>query len=208
MPFDEPWRRQREAWARGAGDYDARTAWLERRYLGATRPWVAGRAAGAVLEVGIGTGANVPHYPDGVTLTGVDPSDAMLAVARTKADALGRQLTLRPAEAQALPFRSGAFDAVVCTFVLCGVPDVRAALTEMLRVLVPGGRLLLADHVASSAAPVRWAQRALEVVTAPSHGEYWTRRPLLDLHALDVPVVASERRHVGVIELVDARKAQ
>lgn len=199
------WERQREAWARWAGDYDARTAGVERRFLGPTRPWVCGRAVGDVVEVAVGTGANLPHYPAGVRLTAVDLDEAMLAKARTRASELGLAVDLGVADAMALPFDDASFDTVVCTYALCGVPDVRGALAEFLRVLRPGGKLLLADHVSSSSAVVRLLQRGLEAVTAPRMGEYWTRRPLLVLADMGVPAVETHRRHIGVIECVEAQ---
>lgn len=199
------WERQREAWHRWAGDYDARTAAVERRFLAPTRPWVGTRAHGRVLEVGVGTGANLPHYPADVVLTAVDLEARMLQRARERAAALGRTVDLAEADALALPFASASFDALVATYVLCSVPDVAAALREFLRVLRPGGSLLLADHVRSSNLVVHAAQRGLDLVTGPRLGEYWTRRPLTTLAELGASVVETERRTFGVLECVHAR---
>lgn len=198
------WQRQRLAWQRWAGDYDARTAWVERRFLGPTRPWVCGRAIGKVLEVGVGTGANLPFYDRAVALTAVDLNLEMLQRARTKASSLGRHVDIVEADALDLPFPDATFDAVVATYVLCSVPTVEGALREMLRVLRPGGSLLLADHVASDSGWIRAGQRALELLTGPRLGEYWTRRPLLGLRAMGVSIVTTQRRHVGVLECVHA----
>src|SRR5204863_7331930 len=110
-----------------------------------------GRAVGEVLEVAVGTGRNLPFYPDGTRLTGVDWSPAMLAIARQRAAALGREADLRQGDAQALDFPDESFDTVLCALGLCALPDDRRAVTEMARVLRPGGRLLLVDHVAASA---------------------------------------------------------
>jgi len=198
--------RQRDAWSRWASDYDARIAGLERRFLAATRPWVCGRAAGAPLEVAAGTGLNLPPYPVSVSLFVTELNPAMLDAARDRAAGLGLEATFGVADAMALPFADASFDSVVCTFALCGVPDVEGALVEALRVLRPGGNLLLADHVDASAWPVRVLQRGLDLVTGPTQGEYWTRRPRLTLESLGVPVVDTLRRHHGVIECVHARK--
>lgn len=198
------WERQREAWARWASDYDARTAGLERRYLAATRPWVCGRARGETLEVAAGTGTNLAHYPGDVTLTITERDPDMLAQVRAKASGLGRAATFAEADALALPFADASFDAVVCTYALCGVETVEGALAEMLRVLRPGGSLLLADHVLASAWPVRVLQRGLDLVTGPGQGEYWTRRPLLTLQEMGVSIAESRRQHFGVLECVHA----
>ena len=197
--------RARASWERVAPDYDTATAGLERRFLAPSRPWVCGRASGEVLEVAIGTGANLPYYADGVRLTGLDADPTMLDAARRKAREGGCDATLVEGDALALPFGDASFDAVVCTFALCGVPDERAALLEMVRVLRPGGDLLLADHVAASNPVVLALEHAVTAVTARSHGEYFTRRPRLVVDALGLPVVASRRRTFGALEEVHAR---
>jgi ubiquinone/menaquinone biosynthesis C-methylase UbiE len=152
-------QRWQRYWDRKSTSYDREIAFLDRRLFKDSRQWVCGQAAGAVLEVAIGTGLNLPHYADGVRLTGVDYSPAMLALARARAAELGRPVELREGDAQALEFADESFDTVVCTFGLCAIPDDVAAVAEMLRVLRPGGTLLLADHVAGTNRPVRMVQR-------------------------------------------------
>lgn len=197
--------RARRFWERIAPDYDRRIAGLERRFMAASRPWVCGRAAGDVLEVGIGTGLNLPYYDDGVRLTGVEQSDGMLDAARRRARDLGNHVTLVSGDAMDLPFDAAAFDAVVCTFVLCSVPDERRALEEMLRVLRPGGDLLLADHVIAVNPIVRLGERLVESITIPAQNEHFTRRPLVTIEGMGVPIVASRRRTFGALEEVHAR---
>ena len=192
-----------EQWDRVADRYDRATAPLERRFLAPSRAWACALASGRTLEVGIGTGANLPHYPAGIELTGVDISPEMMARAAARAREVGRAVTLREASADALPFDDGSFDTVVCTLVLCSVPSVDGALAEMARVLRPGGYLLLVDHVVSTAAWVRGLQRLLEWVTART-GEYWMRRPLLHLADAGLEPTASDRAHFGVVERVHA----
>ncbi len=139
-------------------------------------------------------------------LTGIDFSAAMLDLAATTAERLDRAITLQHADATDLPFPDADFDTVVATFSMCCVPDHRAALEQALRVLRPGGRLLLADHVSASWWPARLAQHALDLITVPWHGESFTRRPLSILHDLGVPIVETERHHLGIIERVYAAK--
>ncbi|MEW5934586.1 MAG: methyltransferase domain-containing protein [Bacillota bacterium] len=107
-------------------------------------------ASGRVLELGMGTGANLPYYPPRVELTGVDISPRMLSFARQRAERLGRPVNLVVADAQDLPFPDQTFDAVVSSFFLCTVPDPGAALAQAWRVLRPGGELLLLEHERSS----------------------------------------------------------
>jgi len=117
---------------------------FERVLFGDTRAWVCSQAAGDVLEVAIGTGLNLPFYPESTRLTGIEWSPAMLGVARGRAAKLGQSADLRGGDAYDLPFPDVSFDTVVCTFSLCAIPDERRAVAEMTRVLRPGGRLLLA----------------------------------------------------------------
>lgn len=106
----------------------------------------------------------------------------------------------------ALSFPDASFDSVVFSFSLCGVPEVRGALLEGLRVLRPGGALLMADHVVSTSRPVRVLQRVGEVVTLPLFGEHFTRRPSLVARELDIEIVAIERLGRGAIERLHATK--
>lgn len=199
--------RARRHWDRQAPTYNQASAWLERRALADGRSWACVRATGTVLDLGIGTGHNLPHLPADIALTGLDRSPAMLDQARERAEGLGRPVELVEGDAGALPFPDGHFDTVVCTYVLCCVPDERLALTEALRVLRPGGHLLLADHIGSSNGGVRVAQRLVESVSGPLNGERFTRRPLTVLRTLPgVEVAESRRTTLGLLEQVDARR--
>lgn len=102
-----------------------------------------------VLEIGVGTGANMPYYPPGAAITAVDLSPQMLAQAQARAEHLDVAVTLREADAQALPFPDASFDTVVTTCVFCSVPNPALGLAEVLRVLKPGGQLLMLEHVRS-----------------------------------------------------------
>jgi ubiquinone/menaquinone biosynthesis C-methylase UbiE len=193
-------------WDRQAPTYDTRMARVEGRFFADSREWVCSRARGATLEIAIGTGANLSHYPSEVDLTGIDWSPAMLHVARRQADRLRRSVTLHQADAAALPFPSDSFDTVVSTFAMCCIPNERAALVEALRVLRPGGRLLLADHVGASFWPLRALQHLVDVFSVPLQGEHYTRRPAATLRGLGVTVEESERLTMGAIERVLVRK--
>lgn len=105
------------------------------------------RARGAVLEVGIGTGANLDLYPAGIELTGIDISSKMLAKARRRVMRLGIDVALHEADIERLPFADAAFDTVVATCVFCSVADPARGLEEVRRVLKPGGSALLLEHV-------------------------------------------------------------
>lgn len=159
-----------------------------------------------MLEVAVGTGLNLPHYRDGARLTAVELSPGMLAMARDKVAAGGRPVALAVADGHRLPFADASFDAVVCTFSLCGFADPARGIAEMIRVLRGGGSLLLADHVAAANPVIRVAQRLLEAVTIPLEGEHFTRRPRLVVERAGLEIVAAERLHHGLIERVHARR--
>lgn len=117
---------------------------------------------GDVLEVGIGTGGNIPHYPSAVeTLTAVDPSDGVRRRAVRRAEARGLTIRWHRCGGECLPFEEGQFDAVVMVDVLCSVRDVDAVLAEAYRVVRPGGRLHLLEHGLARDARIRKWQRRL-----------------------------------------------
>jgi ubiquinone/menaquinone biosynthesis C-methylase UbiE len=198
----ERWRRY---WDRKSATYDAEMSVWDRRLFGDSREWACGQASGDVLEVAVGTGLNLPNYPGGVRLTGLDLSAGMLDLARDRARTLGRAVTLKQGSAHELPFDDASFDTVVCTFGLCAIPDHAAAVGEMARVLRPGGRLILVDHVASSAWPVRGMQWLVERASVPLAGEHFRRRPLKQVEALGLVVERRERFKLGLVERLVAR---
>lgn len=139
--------RTRRRWDAKSRRYDWFT-WLEERLGGSRlrRLWsLVGQ--GRLLEVGVGTGANLKYHPLGAQLTGIDLSPGMLGRARARAACLGKDTTLLEMDAQALEFADADFDQVVATFVFCSVPDPVQGLREAGRVLKPEGKLLLLEHV-------------------------------------------------------------
>jgi ubiquinone/menaquinone biosynthesis C-methylase UbiE len=123
--------------------YDLGLALAERGSFGRWRRWLPGGAAGRTLDLGTGTGRNLPWLPDGVPAFGCEPAARSLAAARRRAPGV----PLVRARAEALPFRDGAFDTVLLGMVLCSVEDPPAALAEIRRVLAPGGTLRAMEHV-------------------------------------------------------------
>lgn len=199
--------RLRAKWDEYAPRYEDDIRLFERLQFGGDRQWVCAQAAGEVLEIAVGTGLNLPHYPPGVRLTCLDFSPAMLDLARSRAAGLGLDVVFREGDAQALPFADATFDTVVCTLGLCGIPDDRAAIAEMHRVLRPGGALLLFDHVGSHHRPIRFAQRLLEKLTVRMIGDHQTRRPRLVVEAAGFTVRRGERLKLGTVERLAAVKA-
>lgn len=195
------WQRH---WDRLAPGYDHRMGVWERAFFADTREWVGSRASGRVLEVAVGTGLNLSHYPPEAEVTGIDFSPAMLTIARKRAAELGRHAELHTGSAELLEFPDAAFDTVVCTFSLCSIPDDRRAMAEMVRVLRPGGRLLLADHIVGDNPLVRALQRMIECYSVPRHGEHFRRRPFELVLEAGLRVHERDRFGYGVVERLAA----
>src|SRR6185369_7652145 len=143
--------------------YDAICALAERRGLGRWRRWLTQGARGRTLDLGCGTGRNLPLFPAGVRAIGLDPE--MDALRRARRRAPGVPLVCGSAEA--LPFRAGAFDTVVSGLVLCSVPDPARGLAEVRRVLRADGVLRALEHVRST---VPWRARVQDAIQPA-----WTR---------------------------------
>ncbi len=129
--------------------YDRMEGMAEARY----RPWriklwkqVLGPR---VLEVGVGTGKNIPFYPTGMNITAIDLTPGMLEYARVRAVNLNTSVDLRLGDIQKLDFPDASFDTAVATFVFCSVPDPVMGLRELRRVVRPGGQVLLLEHMRS-----------------------------------------------------------
>jgi len=203
---ETPTARQQRVWDKNAPSYDKQIAFFEKIWFGGGREWLGERAHGRILEVAVGTGLNLPHYPVDATVTGVELSPAMLAIARQRAADLGRDVDLREGDAEHLPFGDASFDTVVCALSLCTIPDPAAAIGEMRRVLVPGGRLLLLDHIGSTWPPIHAAQWLLERLTIRAAGEHFTRRQLPLVRAAGFDIAEAERLKAGTVERILARK--
>jgi ubiquinone/menaquinone biosynthesis C-methylase UbiE len=203
---ETPAARQRRVWDRMAPGYDKQIAFFERIQFKGSREWLGRRSRGRVLEVALGTGRSLPYYPADITLTGIDLSPAMLAIARLRAFDLGRDVDLHEGNAEWLPFADSTFDTVVCALSLCTIPDPATAIRQMRRVLAPGGRLLLLDHVASTWPPVYATQWLFERATILAAGEHFTRRQLPLVEAAGFEVVETSRRKAGTVECILAQK--
>ena len=198
--------RIRRVYARSAPSFDRQARFWEKVLFQDGRRWACLQVRGEVLDVGIGTGLNLPLYPDDVRLTGIELCPEMLEIARRRAAELGRQVELRVGDAHALEFPAERFDCVVFTLSLCTIPDDRKAISEARRVLRPGGRLVLLEHVRSPLLPVRIVQRALEPLALWLGADHLLREPLEHVRSEGFEVLSIERSKWGIMERLLATK--
>ena len=130
-----------------AAIYDKMLASEEKKFLGAIRAEMLKDVTGNVLEIGAGTGVNFQYYQAGAHVTATEPDPYMLERARKRASEAKVAIELRQIAAEELPFPDASFDFVIDTLVLCSVSDPRKVLSEIKRVLKPGGQLRLYEHV-------------------------------------------------------------
>ena len=196
----------RDIYNRQARHYDAVIAVAERLLFQGGREWACRQVSGQVLEVGIGTGRNLPLYPPDAELTGIELSPAMLDQARVRAARLGRPADLRLGDAQQLPFPDCSFDSVIATLTLCSIPDADTAVAEMARVVRPGGRIVLLDHVASPLPVVRRVQRLLEPAFLRLAADHLLREPEAAVAASGLEVEELTRSKLGIVLRLTCRK--
>lgn len=128
--------------------YDLMEALVERSAFRSWRKELWSRVSGTrILEVGVGTGKNVPYYPRGLRVTAVDLSGKMMERAQRRAQEEAVEVDLSLMDAQRMAFPDATFDAAVATFVFCSVPDPILGLRELGRVVKVGGQVILLEHV-------------------------------------------------------------
>ena len=155
---------------------------MRHKDLAAFRRRLVPAAAGRVLEVGIGSGLNLPFYgPGAVEVVGLDPSAPLLRMAGEQAARSGGRVKLLEGSAEAIPLEDAGFDTVLTTWTLCSVGDAGAALAEIRRVLKPTGHLLFVEHgSAPDAGVARWQDR-LTPLWKPIAGGCHLNRPMAAL---------------------------
>jgi ubiquinone/menaquinone biosynthesis C-methylase UbiE len=185
--------------------YDRQIGFFERILFRGGREWVCSQAAGDTLEIAYGTARNLPYYPPEVRLTGIELSPEMAAIGRERQAHTGREADLRVGDAQALEFEDASFDTVVSTLTMCTIPDPRQAAREAFRVLRPGGRFLLLEHVRSPVTPVRAVQRLLEPLASRLEADHLLREPVVYLREAGFEIERVERSKWGIVERIAAR---
>ncbi len=186
--------------------YDAMEAFTERAAFSAWRRqlWAA-VPAGRVLEIGVGTGKNLPFYPPGAQMTAIDLSDRMLARARQRAAALGVPVDLRLMDAQHLEFPHAVFDAAVATFVFCSVPDPVAGLRELGRVVRSEGDIWLLEHMRVDRPFIGPLMDLLNPLVVRVMGANINRRTVENVQQAGLKLVAVKELRGELVRLIHAR---
>jgi ubiquinone/menaquinone biosynthesis C-methylase UbiE len=182
--------------------YDACCAVMERLGLGRWRRWLVGGAEGLTLDVGCGTGRNLPLFDARARVIGLDPAREPLLAARRRAPGV----PLVQGDAQALPFRDGVFDTVISGLVFCSVPDPARGLAEVGRVLRPGGALRMLEHVrATGRLKARVQDRCQPLWTRLSGGCHPNRETERTVEAAGFGIDLATRRARGDMRRFVAR---
>lgn len=161
---------------------------------------------GRVLEVGVGTGRNLSYHPPGSEVTAIDISPRLLAKAARKARRRGQPVELGLMDAQRLAFADDSFDSAATTFVFCSVPDPLAGLAEVRRVLKPGGRFLLLEHVRSKNRVLGWLMDRLNPIAVRLSGANINRDTVGNVAKAGFEIVAVDSHMGGLVKLIEGRK--
>jgi len=181
-----------------AAGYDTFQANMERNFLGDIRRELLSEASGRVVEIGSGTGANLQHYPRTIEeLVCTEPEEPMARRLRRKAETSGLPVQVVETGAEHLPFEDGSFDTAVTTLVLCTVEDPERAVSELARVLKPGGRLIFLEHVRSpDPGLAKWQDRFHPLWVRFGHGCHCNRAMLETIEASPLRVERHRRGRI------------
>lgn len=156
--------------------YDLLESPMEAMSLREWRIKIMSELHGKVLEVGVGTGKNIPYYPDDIDITAIDFSSKMLGKAREKADKYKKAVRLMEMDVQNMGFPDNYFDCVFTTCVFCSVPDPVKGLGEIRRVCKAGGEIRMIEHVRSEKAVLGAVMDIINPIVVNSYGANINRR--------------------------------
>lgn len=157
-------------------------------------------ASGRVLEIGVGSGSNWPFLPVGIEYTGIEPNPFLLEAARARARERHLTFQIAAADVERLPFEDGSFDTVLSTLTFCSVAHATKGLSEIRRVLKPGGQFLFLEHVRSRNGVAAGAQTLIKPITRSLGGGCeWDRDTLRRIQRAGFTTVVSRRRRMAML---------
>jgi ubiquinone/menaquinone biosynthesis C-methylase UbiE len=185
--------------------YDFLEAPMERIRFASWRPRILNRIRGdRILEVGVGTGNNLPYYPKGLRVDAIDISPRMLERAQKRASGLKISVMFQEMDAQELAFPDHVFDTIFATFVFCSVPDPINGLRELRRVCKPGGELLLMEHMRPGNPVLGFIFDRLNPVVVRMMGANINRRTLDNIRRAGWQIQSEERLLSDIVRLIEA----
>ena len=188
--------------------YDAMESFVERSSFSQWREELWSRILPRrILEVGVGTGKNMPYYPQGAQISGIDISERMLARAGERAQSLGLEVDLRQMDSQHLEFPDDSFDAAVATFVFCSVPIPVQGLRELGRVVRPNGDIWLLEHVRINRPVLGTLMDLLNPVVVRMMGANINRQTVENVRRAGLKIVSVENLRGELVKLIHARPA-
>jgi ubiquinone/menaquinone biosynthesis C-methylase UbiE len=193
-------------WDRASRTYDFMT-WADERRFGTAKRSLFSKMNGRCLMVASGTGNDFRHFPPGLTITAIDVSPAMVERARARAAAYGGALDVRVMDVQALDFPSATFETIATASTFCSVPDPVRGLRELCRVLKPGGRLLMFEHVRSRFGPVALLQDLMTPLTRRM-GPDMNRDTVSNVQRAGFDIVSEENVYFDVVKTIEARRPE
>jgi phosphatidylethanolamine/phosphatidyl-N-methylethanolamine N-methyltransferase len=187
--------------------FDAMEGMMEKLLFGTWRQRIWSRVEpGKVLEAGVGTGKNFPYYPATAEITAIDFSAKMLNRARRKAEKQKLRADLRLMDVERLDFPDHSFDTAIATFVFCSVPSPVQGLQELHRVLKPGGRLLLLEHVLSAKPWLAALMNLCNPLVVAAMGANINRDTVQNVRLAGFDEVHVDAASGDIIKLIEARK--
>ena len=195
----------RKRYNRIASVYDQMEWFVEKKFFSEWRKllWAQIKAEN-VLEIGVGTGKNIPYYPAHTELTAVDLSEGMMAKAESRAEQLNRVVDFQLMDVESLKFPDDTFDAAIATFVFCSVPDPIRGLKELSRVVKPGGDIWLLDNVRINKPVIGTLMDLINPLVVRMMGANINRRTLQNVHQSGLKIHNVKNLKSELVQLIQA----